>query len=143
MNPFRSFRDYETFVYTLQHRFPAVKSSSLVVVRRGKRVAMLQGELGFAQGYRLVIRERLSCDADTVMIASYGYEIWHHAVKEAWYDSQPHPDESTLLRTHPHHKHVPPNIKHNRVTAPQLSFIRPNLPELIQELEHLCQDLLH
>ncbi len=35
----------------------------------------------------------------------------------------------------PHHKHVPPDIKRNRIPAPALSFTRPNLPLLIEEIE--------
>jgi hypothetical protein len=35
----------------------------------------------------------------------------------------------------PHHKHVPPNIKHNRIPAPEMSFAKPNLPVLIAEVE--------
>ena len=35
----------------------------------------------------------------------------------------------------PHHKHIPPNIKHHRIPAPNLSFTRPNLPFLIGEIE--------
>ncbi len=37
--------------------------------------------------------------------------------------------------THPHHKHILPDIKHHRIPAPDLSFTRPNLPFLIQEIE--------
>ena len=139
MNPFQSLRDYEEFVYTLQQNFPVIRSSNLVVIRRGKRVAMLQGELTFAHGYRVTVRERLSCDASTVVIESYGYELWHNAEKIAWYDSQSHPHDPILASTHPHHKHVPPNIKHNRISAPQMSFSRPNLPLLIQEIEDLIK----
>ncbi len=139
MNPFQSLRNYEEYVYTLQQSFPVIKSSSLVVIRRGKRVAMLQGELIFAHGYRVSVRERLSYEAETVVIESYGYELWHNAEKIAWYDSQPHPHDSTLASTHPHHKHVQPNIKRNRLPAPQISFIRPNLPVLIQEIEYLIK----
>jgi hypothetical protein len=40
--------------------------------------------------------------------------------------------------THPHHKHIPPNIKHNRIPAPGLSFDQPNLPLLIAEIEQLA-----
>jgi hypothetical protein len=139
MNPFRSFRDYEEFVYTLQQQFPSIKSSSLVVIRRGKRVALLQGELLFNDGYRIVIRERLAYDDDAVVIESYGYEIWHHSVKESWYDSQPHPDIPSLVSTDPHHKHIPPDIKHNRIPAFQMDFTRPNLPELIREIEKIIE----
>jgi hypothetical protein len=34
-----------------------------------------------------------------------------------------------------HHKHIPPNIKRNRIPAPDLSFESPNLPFLIGEIE--------
>ncbi len=35
----------------------------------------------------------------------------------------------------PHHKHIPPDIKHHRIPAPGLSFQQPNLPFLIEEIE--------
>lgn len=139
MNQFQSLRDYEEFVYTISQNFPAIKSSSLVVIRRGRLIAVLQGGLTFSDGYRLVIKERLSCDAGMVVIESYGYELWRDVEKLAWYDSQPHLNDATLASTHPHHKHIPPNIKRNRIPAPQMSFTRPNLPVLIQEIEKLIQ----
>jgi hypothetical protein len=40
-----------------------------------------------------------------------------------------------LASAHPHHKHVPPDIKRHRIPAPGLSFTRPNLPFLIEEIE--------
>jgi hypothetical protein len=46
-----------------------------------------------------------------------------------------HPNDPSLANTHPHHKHVPPDMKHHRIPAPDLSFIRPNLPFLIEEIE--------
>jgi len=49
------------------------------------------------------------------------------------YDSQPHPDDPVLAVTNPHHKHVPPNIKHHRLPAPNLSLTSPNLPVVIDE----------
>ena len=63
------------------------------------------------------------------------YEVWRGSEKLYWYDSQPHPTDSTLASTDPHHKHIPPDIKHHRVTAPGLSFDQPNLPILIEEIE--------
>jgi len=140
VNPFQSLLDYEEFVYTLQQSYSSIKSSSLVVIRRGKRVGILQGELTFDDGYRIVIRERLSFDS-LVEIEDYGYELWHDAEKFAWYDSQPHPNDPTLASTHPHHKHVPPNIKRNRIPAPNISFTKPNLPFLIQEVEDLIKKI--
>ena len=50
----------------------------------------------------------------------------------------PYPNDLTLATTDPHHKHIPPDIKHHRVSAPHLSFTRPNLPVLIQEVEQLA-----
>ena len=52
-----------------------------------------------------------------------------------WYDSFPHPNDPALARTDPHHKHIHPDMKHHRVVAPDLSFARPNLPFLIEEIE--------
>lgn len=89
-------------------------------------MALLQGELIFDHGYRIIIRERLSYDIDAIVIESYGYEIWHNTVKESWYDSQPHPDNPSLVSTDPHHKHIQPDIKHNRIPASQMDFTRPN-----------------
>jgi hypothetical protein len=59
-----------------------------------------------------------------------------------WYDSQPHPSDPSLAATDPHHKHVPPDIKNHRLPAPELSFTRPNLPFLIQEIEQMLDRTL-
>ena len=139
MNPFQSLRDYEAFVYTLRQRFPSVQSSTLVVVQRGKRIATLQGEITFAQGVRVSIRERLSFDEGVIVIEDYGYELWRKGDKIAWYDAQPHPDDPVLASTHPHHKHILPEIKHHRIPAPNMSFVQPNLSVLIREVEALLK----
>jgi hypothetical protein len=94
----------------------------------------------FSGGVRLVVSERLMLDDGVLRIVSYGYEVWRGAEKIYWYDSQPHPNDPALASAHPHHKHVPPDTKHNRLPAPSLSFIPPNLPFLIAEIE---QDLLN
>ncbi|MFC2155362.1 DUF6516 family protein [Acidobacteriota bacterium] len=140
MNPFQSPRSYEEFVYTLKQQFPSIKSSSLVVVRRGKRIATLQGEITFDDGYRISLKERLSFDEGPVIIEDYGYELWNKGEKLSWYDAQSHPEDPILAETHPHHKHVPPNIKHNRIPAPHLRFNKPNLPVLIREVEKLIKN---
>lgn len=137
MKPFQSLHEYEKFVYALNAHFPTIRSSTLVIASRGKYSATLRGELEFDLLYRLSIRERLALDIDGVTIEFYSYELWHNTNKIAWYDPQPHPDNPFLASTHPHHKHVPPDIKHNRIPAPGLSFTQPNLPLLIQEIELL------
>ena len=74
------------------------------------------------------------------MIEDYGYELWHQEAKIAWYDAQPHPDDPALASTQPHHKHIPPEIKHHRIPAPNMSFTQPNLPTLIREIEALLEE---
>lgn len=135
MTPFSSLRDYERFVYTLQERYPSITRSTLVVVQRGRLYAELRGELSFEEERRLVVYERLSWDAGPLTIEGYSYEAWRGGEKVYWYDSQPHPDDPTLASSHPHHKHVPPDIKHHRIPAPDLAFSEPNLSVLIQEIE--------
>jgi len=136
-NPLRTPEDYELFLYTLADQYSAVHRSTVTFVRRGASLARVAGELYFADDIRLVIRERLVYDRVPVMIDSYGYEGWKGEEKLYWYDSQPHPGEPSLQSTHPHHKHVPPDLKHNRLPAPQMSFTQPNLPALIQEIHEL------
>ena len=140
MNPLNSLTEYEEFVYSLPKQLSAIDYTTLVVARRGVATATVRGEIIFSGGIRLVVSERLMLDAGVLRIVSYGYEVWRGAEKLYWYDSQPHPDDPALASTHPHHKHVPPDPKHNRQPAPELSFTAPNLLFLIAEIE---QDLLN
>ena len=98
MTPFQSLRDYEEFVYTLQKQFPSILQSTLVLVPRGRRIAILQGDILFEHGFRLSIKERLSDDMGRVAIEAYGYEMWRDAEKISWYDAQPHPDVPAVTR---------------------------------------------
>lgn len=138
---FRSPQDYEFFLYTLSELFESIRHSSLTLVRLGASLARVSGELQFDHDVRLVVRERLTFDRLPVVIESYGYELWRGEEKLYWYDSQPHPDEPLLRQSEPHHKHVPPDIKHNRIPASQMSFLRPNLPTLVQEIEGLIENI--
>jgi hypothetical protein len=135
MSLFESLRDYERFVYTLQQHFPQILRSTLVVARRGRLFAELTGEITFSGGHRLVVYERLSWETGPLTLEGYSYEAWRGNEKLYWYDSQPHPNDPTLASTDPHHKHIPPDIKHNRIPAPDLNFHAPNLPVLIQEIQ--------
>ena len=137
MNPFRSLPEYENFVYTLQQSYPGITRSTLVVSRHGRGIARLNGEVLFGTGHRLTVHEVLVWDTGTVVITQYGYEVWRGSEKLYWYDSQPHPGDPKLAATHPHHKHVPPDIKHNRIPALGFSFNEPNLSRLIEEIEQL------
>jgi hypothetical protein len=90
------------------------------------------GEILFADGIRLEVTEVL--DFGERRIEDYGYTVYRGEERLYWYDSQPHPNDPSLAGTHPHHKHLPPDIKHNRVPAPGLRFTQPNLPFLIEEV---------
>lgn len=142
-SPFRSPGDYELFVYTLTEQFPTIQRSTLVLVRRGATLARVTGELHFAHEVRLTVRERVLYHRLPLVIDWYGYEVWRGQEKLYWYDSQPHPHEPSLQGTHPHHKHVPPDIKHHRIPAPNMSFTQPNLPALIEEVETLLEGIRH
>lgn len=142
MSPFQSLFEYERFIYTLQQRYVSVLQSTLTVARRSRGIAALIGELHFAHGYRLVVSEILTWDQGQLLIERYGYEVWQGGEKLYWYDPQPHPNEPALASTHPHHKHVPPDIKRHRIPAPGLRFDGPNLPQLIDEIERQLTDRL-
>jgi hypothetical protein len=85
------------------------------------------------------MREELDFEAG--LITAYGYEVCRGEEKLYWYDDFPHPHDPTLAGTHPHHKHIPPDIKHNRIPAPNMSFTQPNLPALIREVEELIENM--
>jgi len=140
MDPFRTLQDYELFLYSLSERFPVIRRSTLTLVRRGHSLARVAGEIFFDQDLRLVVLERLVFDRLPLLIEGYGYEVWRGGEKLYWYDPQPHPNEPSLQSTHPHHKHVPPDIKHHRIPAPGMSFTAPNLPLLIQEIEKFLSE---
>lgn len=140
-DPLRTPEDYELFLYTLTEQFPSTRRSTVTFVRRGASLARVAGEIHFDHDIRLVIRERLVYHQLPVVIDWYGYEVWHGSEELYWYDSQPHPNDPTLQNTYPHHKHVPPGIKHHRVPAPGMSFVQPNLPILIEEVEALVREI--
>jgi hypothetical protein len=134
-NPLRTIEDYELFLYTITEQFSSVRLSTLTLVRMGASLARVSGELHFDHDIRLLVRERILYHRLPAIIDWYGYEVWRGTEKLYWYDSQPHPNDPTLQSTHPHHKHIPPDIKHNRIPAPEMNFAKPNLPALIREIE--------
>jgi len=140
-NPLSTPEDYELFLYTLAERYPSVRRSTVTFVRRGVSLARVAGELLFDQEIRMVIRERVVYHRLPAVLDWYGYEVWRGEKKLYWYDSQPHPDDPGLQSSHPHHKHILPDIKHHRVPAPEISFRRPNIPTLIREIEGLLKEM--
>jgi hypothetical protein len=127
--------DYEDFIFTLPQRFPLIRYSTLVFLRLEPFTAMVRGEIFFEKGICLRILEILDFDDEERFIQRYSYEVYRDDEKLYWYDPFPYPHIPELSVTDPHHKHVPPDIKHHRIPAPRLSFVEPNLPFLIQEIE--------
>lgn len=125
---------YESFIYNLPQQYQSIQQSTLVLIAHGTAFAELTGVLLFEKDIVLTVWEDL--DFAEQVINSYSYAVSQSAERLYWYDPQPHPHIASLASTHPHHKHVPPDIKRNRIPAPGLSFSKPNLPYLIDEIEH-------
>ena len=158
-DPLSSPEAYQAFIYTLTEFFSGIRRATLAYIPSGELFGRAEGMLVFGQSVILCVQEYLNFELG--VIEGYGYEVsrshtvpnisdWTPAAeyclarypskdKLYWYDSFPHPNDSSLAATDPHHKHVPPDIKHHRVPAPELSFTRPNLPFLIQEIEQLLR----
>ena len=133
-NPLQSLSDYSRYVAELLGQ-PNVQSSTVAVWSDSPYTSVAEGEVFFVNGLRLRMREEV--DLDARLITSYGYEVYRGEERLYWYDDFPHPNDPKLASTMPHHKHVPPDIKHNRLPAPNISFTRPNLPVLIEEIEEV------
>ncbi len=132
-----SIQSYSIFIYSLQERYPVIQRSTLVLKPMGTTIGELVGQLEFLDGFILKVVERIDFAAGR--IEDYSYWLYHRGEKVEWYDPQPHPHLSVLASTHPHHKHIRPNIKHNCVPAPGISFSKPNLPFLINKVTRLIE----
>jgi len=126
--------EYERLIYSLPDTFPAIRYSTLTFIPLEPPTAIVRGEVYFARD--VLLRALQVLDFDEGLIQRYSYEVYRGEEKLYWYDSWPHPHVPELASTDPHHKHVPPDMKRNRVPAPELSFERPNLPFVIQEIAH-------
>jgi len=135
-DPLKSLANYSRFLAELLCR-PGVEHSTVAVWSDSRYTGVAEGEVVFSNGMRLRLREELDFDAG--LITAYGYEVYQGAERLYWYDDFPHPKDPDLASTFPHHKHVPPDIKHHRIPARKMSFSRPNLPELIGEIEELAR----
>lgn len=136
-SPLESLAEYSLFVAEQLDR-STVERSTVMIWSESPYTGIAQGEVFFKGGLRLRLRQEL--DFDACLITAYGYEVYKEDQRLYWYDDFPHPSDQALAATHPHHKHVPPDIKHNRVPAPEMSFTRPNLPILVREIEALVLD---
>ena len=124
---------YSALIYSLPERYPNIQHSTLVLATIGATLAKLEGQIHFAEDVILEVWELI--DFENGRIRNYSYEIYRAGDKIAWYDPFEHPHIPELASTHPHHKHILPDIKHNRVPAPGISFEAPNLPAVIEAIE--------
>lgn len=132
--PLHSLAEYSRFIAeTLQHT--CVLHSTVRVWSDSPFTGIAEGEVFCANGIRLRMREELDFDAG--LITAYGYEFYRGDDRLCWFDDFPHPNDPMLASTFPHHKHLPPDIRHHRVPAPGMSFSKPNLPFLVGELAKL------
>jgi len=133
-----SFEEYCRLIASQSDRFPSIRFSTLTAYTIGPFAAEVEGQLAFEADYVLDVWELL--DLSTRTIRSYSYELNCAGERVWWYDPTEHPEDPTLSSSYPHHKHIPPDIKHHRIPAPELSFTRPNLPVLIEEVERLIAE---
>jgi hypothetical protein len=134
---FPRFEEYCLLIANLPEQFPSIRSSTLTAYRIGPFAAEVEGQLTFGSGYTLRVWELLDLSRGT--IRGYSYELDHASERVWWYDPTEHPEDTSLRSSYPHHKHTLPDIKHHRIPAPELSFTRPNLPALIEEVEPLLK----
>lgn len=135
-NPLESLANYSKFIAeAIDRKF--IEHSTLAVWSDSPYTGIAEGEVFFINGFRLRLREEL--DFFEGIITSYGYEVFLGNDRLYWYDDFPHPKDPDLATTHPHHKHIPPDIKHNRIPAPEIKFNRCNLTVLISEMEELIK----
>ena len=124
--------EYEKYIYALPSIYSQLEKSTLVFIRTGRYFAKIKGTIFFKGGIELQVFQFV--DFGVSRILRYSYAVFRNQKKQYWYDPQPHPHVPALASTHPHHKHIQPDIKHNRIPAPNLSFEYPNLPFLIDEI---------
>jgi len=135
-NPLTSLTNYSHFVAEVLDR-PTTLRSTVMVWSDSPYTGIAEGEVFFSTGIRLRLREELDFDAGR--IPSYGYEVYRGEERLYWYDDFPHPNDTSLASTFPHHKHEPPDIKRTRLPAPEIRCTGPNLEVLLREIEEFLQ----
>jgi hypothetical protein len=130
-NPLASLSEYSRFLAELLNQAEVLRCT-VTVWSDSPYTGTGEGEVLFRDGLRLRVREEV--DFAEALITAYGYEVYRNDDRLFWYDDFPHPNDPGLAPSYPHHKHVQPDIKHNRIAAPEVSFTRPNRPVLLDEI---------
>jgi hypothetical protein len=133
--------EYESLIYRLTDDSLHISASTLRLYSTSALTAIVEGSIHFRNGLELRMVEAL--DFKSGRIQRYSYTILRGTEKVRWYDPEPHPEASELADTFPHHRHEPPDIKHNRRPAPGISFTTPNLATLIADCVQLGEQLGH
>ncbi len=133
-NPLKSNASYNLYLANALNR-SSITHSTVGSWSDSPYTGIAEGQVFFLNNIRLRFREELDFDAG--LITSYGYEVYQNEERLYWYDDFPHPNDADLALTFPHHKHVPPNIKRNRIPADKMSFTKPNILRVIEEIEAL------
>ena len=128
-----SIQNYSRYIYGLQERHPQIQQLRLSLYTIATTDGILKGEICFLNDVVLHVMEIIDFAAG--VLETYSYTIKCGQEVLYWYDPQPHPENPTLASSFPHHKHVPPQIKRNRIPTPEMSFEHPNLDFLVEEIE--------
>jgi hypothetical protein len=123
---------YSAFIYSLTERHSFITRSTLALAPIGATLGRLEGRVECRGGIHLEIWELV--DFTTKRIRAYSYEVYRAGEKLCWYDCWRHPEIPSLASTFPHHKHVAPNIRDNRLPAPGISFESPNLDVVLNDV---------
>ena len=130
--PLEGIASYSAFVYALQERHPFVTGSTLTLAPIGATLAKLEGRIECQSGIHLEVWELI--DFATHRIRTYSYEVYRVGEQVCWYDAWEHPEIPALASTFPHHKHVPPDLRNNRLPAPGIRFDAPNLDVVVTDV---------
>lgn len=131
--PLDDIASYSAFVYALTERHPFATGSTLTLAPIGATLAKLEGRVECQAGIHLEVWELI--DFSARRIRSYSYEVYRGAEKLCWYDPWEHPEIPALASTFPHHKHLPPNLRDNRLPASGISFESPNLDLVVEDVQ--------
>jgi hypothetical protein len=128
-----SYEEYVIFLSTLQERLSSIRGMKFKVYQTSATKGVGSGTITFDRNIVLAFNEQINFKHKR--LAKYGYVVYQAGEKLYYYDSQSHPNDPSLAATHPHHKHIHPDLKHHRIPAPGLSFDRSNLEFVIREIE--------
>ena len=131
-SPLDGIASYSAFVYAVAERHSFVTHTALTLAPIGATLAKLEGRIECQGGVHVEVWELIDFRARRIRTDSY--EVYRGDEKLSWYDAWEHPEIPELTATFPHHKHVQPNMRDNRVAAPGIRFDAPNLDVVLADV---------